>query len=162
MWTPKPTASMWFLQDPRATEWQSKDLNPSFHLPMQFSFYTFLPHPHQCVQTEAIFKQKAVLSWSIRENKTKVEKWKKGLMKCATECLGKEKIQASTALKKILWPLYIMLGLTKLYKARFYCKEPGYLGGMGEMILPPASPNVCNNERSYNRGQLYIQWKGNH
>lgn len=74
-----------------------------------------------------------------------------------------EKKKVTTALeKKILWPLYILLGLTRSYIAGFYCKEPGYLGGMGEMILPPTSLNVCNNEPSYNRGHLYIQWKGNH
>lgn len=83
------------------------------------------------------------------------------------QCPGKKKKQATTSLNKNkqtnkVWPLYIMLGLTMLNIAVFYCKEPGYLGGMGEMILPPVSPNVCNNESSYNRGQLHIQWKGNH
>lgn len=74
----------------------------------------------------------------------------------------KKKLQATTVLKKILWSLYTMLGITKLYIADFYCKEPGYLGGMGERLLPPAYANACNNEPSYSRGQLYIQWKGNH
>ena len=58
-------------------------------------------------------------------------------------------------------PLY-NVGANQAIIAGFYSKEPGYLGGMGEMSLPSASPNVCNNEPSYNRGQLYIQWKGNH
>lgn len=68
-------------------------------------------------------------------------------MKCAIRCLGKKKNRQPLHLKKkILWPLYILLGLTRLYIAGFYYKEPGYLGGMGEMILPPTSLNVCNNE----------------
>lgn len=88
-------------------------------------------------------------------------------MKCATECPGKKKKSGNhftlkKRKKKKLLPLYIMLGLTMLNIAGFYCKDPSYLGGMGEIILPPASPNVCNNESSYNRGQLHIHWKGNH
>lgn len=58
-------------------------------------------------------------------------------------------------------PLY-NIGANQVIIARFHWKEPGYLGGVGEMSLPSASPNVCNNEPLYNRGQLYTQHKGNH